>query len=138
MSECNKISEETRETKADIQKQMDKLNIYKADPRKVNFQPQRNSTKRDRDWLAQPLPEPDENSERMWRGEQRAVEKLEETFHQHSISLMSEEASNLTIQAQLTMELEKVSKLKANVTALYQEGERLGTGRILTRGTATS
>ena len=113
---------------------MDKLNIYKADPRKVNFQPQRNSTKRDRDWLAQPLPEPDENSERMWRGEQRAVEKPEETFHKHSISLMSEEASNMTIQDQLTLELEKISSLKAHVTTLYQEGEKLCTGRISNKG----
>ena len=47
---------------------------------------------------------------------------------------MSEEVSNLAIQAQLTMELEKVSNLKANVTALYQEGEKLCTGRISNRG----
>ena len=84
---------------------------------------------------ARTLPEPEtRNSERMWRGEQGAVEKLEEIFHSHSISLMSEEASNLTIQAQLTMELEKVSNLKANVTALYQEEERLCTGHICNKG----
>ena len=47
---------------------------------------------------------------------------------------MSEEASNLAIQAQLTMELEKVSNLKANVTALYQEGERLCPGHTSNRG----
>ena len=47
---------------------------------------------------------------------------------------MSEEASNLTIQAQLTLELEKVSSLKANVTSLYQEGEKLCTGRISNKG----
>ena len=43
---------------------------------------------------AKTLAEPDKNSERMCRGELRAVEKLTETFHSHSISLMSEEASN--------------------------------------------
>ena len=49
-------------------------------------------------------------------------------------SLMSEKAINMTIQAQLTLELEKVSSLKANVTALYQEGEKLCTGRISNKG----
>ena len=83
---------------------------------------------------AKTLAEPDENSERMWRGELRAVEKLTETFHSHSISLMSEEASNLSTQAQLTFELGKVSNLKAKVTALYLEGEKLCTGRISNRG----
>ena len=55
---------------------------------------------------------------------------MEETFYSHSISLMSEETSNLATKAQLTMELEKVSNLKANVTALYQEGEKLCTDCI--------
>ena len=122
LSKLTKLSEGTKEAKADIREQMEQLEIYKEDQRRVNFQQQRNTTKRDRERLAQlyilgqqlsmmvkklegklaeakTLPEPDENSERMWRGEQRAVEKLEETFHSHSISLMSEEASNLAIQA---------------------------------------
>ena len=47
---------------------------------------------------------------------------------------MSEEASNLSTQAQLTSELGKVSNLKAKVTELYLEGEKLCTGRISNRG----
>ena len=99
LSKCNKLSEGMRETKADIQEQMDKLETYKEEQRRVNSQQQRNTTKRDRERLAQLyilgqqlsmmvqklegklaeariLPEPDENSERMWRGEQRVVEKV--------------------------------------------------------------
>ena len=157
LSKFTKLSEGTKEAKADIREQMEQLETYKQEQRRVYFQQQRNTTKRDRERLAQlyilgqqlsmmvkklkgklaeskTLAEPDENSEKMWQGEQRAVEKLEEAFHSHSISLMSEEASNLAIQGQLTMELEKVSNLKANVTALYQEGERLCTGRISNKG----
>ena len=53
LSKFNKLSEGTKEAKADIREQMDKLETCKEEQIRVNFQQQRNTTKRDRERLGQ-------------------------------------------------------------------------------------
>ena len=79
---------------------------------------------------AEDINAPDENTERMWRGNQRKMEQLEEKLDQVTISIISEPSNDLGIEQRLQQESKQISNLRTTYSQLYRQGEKLCTGKI--------
>ena len=68
---------------------------------------------------AEDINAPDENTERMWRGNQRKMEQLEEKMDQVTISIISEPSNDLGTEQRLQQELKQISSLRTTYSQLY-------------------